>query len=122
MYSQKKKFYNMLAIITNGLKTKQFSVRIPNFRYCTQFLSLLKEDGFIYGYKINSSTVEVFLKYFEGRPLFSGLRGISSVRGKYFCKLHEIKVNGFYSTVCGILTGRQCLKKGLGGEFLAEIY
>lgn len=115
---------HLINQINNGIKLKKFSVRAKKFTYSFAFLHCLLTSGYILGYRIDLTTVEVHLKYLDDNsPVISRLKLVSGPSGRRFFKKHEIMPNGIYSTDEGFVLG-STLKNGIrggGGELVAYV-
>ena len=95
--------------------------------------NILKEEGFIKDYKIDSDnaqgTIILNLKYTDKKErVITGLKRISKPGLRVYAKSDEIPkvLNGLgiaiISTSKGIMTDKQARKENIGGEVLAYIW
>ena len=122
----KNHFWNMFANIKNGQLAKRSYVHQKKKRVCELFLSILWNEGFIMGYKIESEKkgcLKVFLKYNEnGKPSINSIKVISKPGRRIHYSLKQIwKINSsktliIFSTNQGLKTLPECKKLKLGGE------
>lgn len=125
---------NMFTNIRNALSAKHDSVVIPFSRIKLAICKIMKDEGFITSYDIQSQTlqkksIKIVLKYDEeGQSLISEIRSVSLPgKRKYLQKSQIPKVlNGFgvsfYSTSKGVLSGKAARLANVGGEYLGYVY
>ena len=122
---------SMLSRIQNGQLANVKKVLIENSKYASSILSVLYKEGLISGFtKKEESTFpkyEVYLKYYKGAPLMNKLECIARP-GKHTYKTSKdlrklVSMSGIYllSTVEGVLTDKEAIRKGLGGKLLCKI-
>jgi len=126
---------DMLTRIRNASRELHPEVSVPYSGLKTGVLRILKEEGYIEDYRVESAGVEkalvVRLKYTGGRrpqPVFGGLRRVSSPGlRRYTDKKHIPRVLGgigttILSTSQGLLTGREARRRGIGGEVVCQVW
>ncbi len=124
---------DMLTRIRNSILVKNEKVDIPASRIKVEIAKILKEEGFIKSYKIlkdkKQGVIRLSPKYGpDGKPVFSGLKRISTPGRRVYIGKDEIpKVMGgvgiaIITTSKGILTDKECRKEGVGGEVLCYIW
>jgi len=124
---------DMLTRIRNANMIKAERVDIPASRLKLEVIKILKEKGFIKGYRIlkdnKQGILRVSLKYgANGKGVISGLKRISKPGRRVYVGKEDIsKVMGgvgvaILSTSKGILTDKVCREKGIGGEVLCYVW
>jgi len=124
---------DFLTRIRNAQMAAHESVSISHSRSKEEIVKILKQEGYIAGYKVNEGqpfkSISIVLKYVGDRePAIRILKRISKPGRRVYVKSDQIpKVLGglginILSTSQGILTGKTARKKGVGGELLCEIY
>lgn len=124
---------DMLTRIRNANMSRAEKVNIPASRLKFEIIKILKEKGFIKGYKLlkdnKQGILRVSLKYgANGERVISGLKRISKPgRRVYVGKDNIPKVMGgmgvaILSTPNGVLTDKDCRQKGVGGEVLCYVW
>lgn len=119
---------DMLARIRNAHGSFHKTVSVPTSKMKAAIAGILKEQGFISDYEVQGSSIDLTLKYANGRPLISGLKKISTPGRRVFVGVGEIPhvQNGLgiciLSTSSGVLEGEQARSQGAGGEVLCEIW
>ena len=124
---------DMLTRIRNANQMRYEEVEVPFSRVKEEIAKILKEEGFIKDYKIESDnaqgTIILNLKYTEKRErVITGLKRISKPGLRVYAKNDEIPkvLNGLgiaiISTSKGIMTDKEARKENIGGEVLAYIW
>lgn len=124
---------DMLTRIRNGLMARQEKVDVPASRLKVEIARILKEEGFIQNFKKIEDDKQGVLRIFlrraaEGSEVILGLQRVSKPGRRIYVSKNEIpKVQGglginILSTSRGIMTGRQALREGVGGELLCNVW
>jgi len=124
---------DMLTRIRNANQMKYNEVEVPTSNLKTQIADILKNEGYIHGYKIikkdTGSFMLVELKYGAKKErVISGLKRISKPGLRVYAKKEEIPtvLNGLgiaiISTSKGLMVDKEARKQNLGGEVLAYIW
>jgi small subunit ribosomal protein S8 len=124
---------DMLTRIRNANQMKYNEVEVPTSNLKTQIADILKNEGYIVGYKIvkkdNGSFMLIELKYGSKKErVISGLKRISKPGLRVYAKKEEVPtvLNGLgiaiISTSKGLMVDREARKQNLGGEVLAYIW
>ncbi len=124
---------DMLTRIRNANTSGLDHVDIPNSKIKVAIARILKDEGFIKYYKVmrnnKQGTIRVFLKYGPAKErALAGLDRVSKPSLRRYMKSAEIPhVRGglgitILSTSHGIMTGRECRQKQLGGEVLCTVW
>jgi len=124
---------DMLTIIKNGnIRYKDF-VDIPSSKMKQNIVKLLKDEGFIKGYRYvednKQGIIRIYLKYGQGKErAISGIKRISKSSRRIYVKSKKIqKFKGQVGTVVvstpkGIMTGDKARELNLGGEIIFQIW
>ena len=124
---------DMLTRIRNANSMGYTDVTVPASKLKMVIATLLKEEGFIDDYKVNSDsvqkTIELTLKYGNKKErVITGLKRISKPGLRVYVKSDEVPkvLNGLgiaiISTSKGIMTDKEARKQNLGGEVLAYVW
>ena len=124
---------DMLTRIRNANQLKYNEVLVPTSKLKTEIANILKNEGYINGYKIvstdNGSMMNIELKYGAKKErVITGLKRISKPGLRVYAKKEEIPtvLNGLgiaiISTSKGLMVDREARKANLGGEVLAYIW
>ena len=125
---------DMLTRIRNANQMRYEEVNVPASNIKKEIARILKEEGFIKDYKIDSEentqgTITLYLKYTDKKErVITGLRRISKPGLRVYAKNDEVPkvLNGLgiaiISTSKGIMTDKEARKQNIGGEVLAYIW
>ena len=124
---------DMLTRIRNANQMRYTEVEVPASKIKEEIARILKEEGYISGYKIQKgnvqNTIVLNLKYGDKKQrVITGLKRISKPGLRVYAKADEVPqvLNGLgiaiISTSEGVMTGKDAKAKKLGGEVLAYIW
>lgn len=139
---------DMLTRIRNAVAAKHTRVDMPSSRIKSDIARILQDEGYIQGFKVLDDapaapgrpaargrpaapvkTLRVFLKYGpRGERLITGVQRISRPgRRVYFGRDDVPDVlaglgTSILTTSRGVMTGREAVKAGVGGEVLCNIW
>jgi small subunit ribosomal protein S8 len=130
---------DMLTRIRNAVTAKHTRVDMPASRIKVDIAKILQDEGYISGFKLlddagakttaSVKTLRLFLKYGpHGERVISGLERISRPgRRVYFGRDDVPTVLGglgtsILTTSRGVMSGREAVKAGVGGEVLCNVW
>ena len=124
---------DMLTRIRNANQMRYEEVKVPASNIKKDIARILKEEGFIKDYKVDSDnaqgTIILTLKYTDKKErVITGLKRISKPGLRVYARSEEVPkvLNGLgiaiISTSKGIMTDKQARKENIGGEVLAYIW
>ncbi len=124
---------DMLTRIRNGVSARLTKVDIPSSKLKIELARILKEEGYIQNYKDieddKHGTLRVFLRRIaDGSEVVQGLKRVSRPGCRIYVPKDKIpKVQGglginILSTSRGLMTGRQAVREGVGGEILCNVW
>jgi small subunit ribosomal protein S8 len=126
---------DMLTRIRNAVTAKHTRVDMPSSRIKADIARILADEGYIQSYKLvedpaaPQKTLRLFLKYGpHGEKLITGIQRISRPgRRVYFGREDVPEVlaglgTSILTTSRGVMTGREAVKAGVGGEVLCNIW
>jgi small subunit ribosomal protein S8 len=129
---------DMLTRIRNAVTAKHTRVDMPASRIKVDIARILQDEGYIQGFKLLDETngkpslvktLRLFLKYGpHGERLITGVQRISRPgRRVYFGRDEVPEVlaglgTSILTTSRGVMTGRNAVKAGVGGEVLCNIW
>ena len=129
---------DMLARIRNAVSAKHTRVDMPTSRIKAEIARILQSEGYIQGFKLLEEangeasvvkTLRLFLKYGpHGEKLITGIERISRPgRRVYFGRDDVPEVlaglgTSILTTSRGVMTGREAVKAGVGGEVLCNVW
>ena len=122
---------DMITRIRNGQMRMLTNVKIPSSKFRVKILDVLKQEGYISGYKIisdsqNKGILTVDLKYDNGSPVIKEIKRISKPGRRIYAKASSIpKIqNGLglaiVSTSKGIMTDNDARNQNIGGEIICR--
>ena len=124
---------DMLTRIRNSNAARHSEVKVPASRLKLEIARVLKDEGYIAGYDVEADgTTQTMRIIFKSRPdrsrVISGVKRISRPGLRVYARKTEIpRVLGglgiaILSTAEGVMSGRQALRQGVGGEVLAYVW
>ncbi len=122
---------DMLTRIRNGQQAEKVSVSMPSSKLKCAVAHVLKDEGYITDFETHDEgtkrTLEVTLKYFDGKPVIENLKRISRPGLRRYASVQEIPVVlgglgiSIVSTSKGVMTGSRAISLGQGGEILCSV-
>ena len=124
---------DMLSLIRNGQQARLATVRCHASAFLGDVLEVLKNEGFINGYKQveageNKFDFEIELKYYEGESVIKKLVCISKPGRRVYYKISKLPkfFNGLgiaiLSTSKGVMSDFDARVAGVGGEVLCSVF
>ena len=124
---------DMITRIRNGQMRMLNNVKIPNSKFRAKILDVLKQEGYIIGYKQvsdtkNKSVLDVDLKYDNGNPVIKEIKRISKPGRRIYARASSIPriQNGLglaiVSTSKGIMTDNDARNQNIGGEIICRVF
>lgn len=126
---------DMVIRIKNAYKAGKTSVSVPHSNFKVSICAVLKRDGFIADYEVNTIKDTIFknivikLGYFEEKkPTIIEIKTTSTPGLRFYKRVTDIKSykNGLgmelFSTSFGILTDVECKEKNVGGLSLLKVF
>ena len=123
---------DLLTRIRNANKMRHKSLSVPASKMKLEIVRILKDEGFIRDYKYKEDNKQgqliIYLKYVNKEKAINNLKRISKPGLKVYVKKDEIpEVLGglgisILSTSKGIMTGKEALRRHLGGEVICYVW
>ena len=124
---------DMIARIKNAQLRNQKMIKLPSSKFKTKIAEVLKNEGFIIDYKIESKESNTYdllinLKYNYGSPVISTIERISKPGRRIFSSAQSLpKINNglgiaIISTPKGVMTDIEARKQKLGGEIICKVF
>ena len=128
---------DMLTRIRNAVTAKHTRVDMPASRIKVDIARILQDEGYIQGFKLLedadgkplSKMLRLFLKYGpHGEKLITGVQRISRPGRRVYFGRDEVPGvlaglgTSILTTSRGVMTGRNAVKAGVGGEVLCNIW
>jgi small subunit ribosomal protein S8 len=122
---------DLLTRIRNAQMVAKTSVSLPSSKLKVAIAQVLKDEGYIDGFKVNAeggkSELEIALKYYAGRPVIERLERVSRPGLRVYKGTGSIPqvMNGLgiaiVTTPQGVMTDRKARATGVGGEVLCYV-
>ena len=122
---------DMLTRIRNAQRAEKVSVRMPASTLKRAIAAVLKEEGYIEDVQAveeaGKATLELKLKYREGRPVIAELKRVSRPGLRIYRKVEDLPsvMSGLgvaiVSTSEGIMSDRAARRAGVGGEIICTV-
>lgn len=130
--SQQDPISDMLVRIRNGQSRLNQVISMPSSKLKVAISTILKEEGYINDFRVmddsgNRKTLEIELKYFEGKPVIEILKRHSRPGLRRYRPASDMpRVLGglgiaIVSTSKGVMTDRSARTQGIGGEVLCIV-
>jgi small subunit ribosomal protein S8 len=129
----------MLTRIRNAVHARQQRVDVPASRFKTEIARILEREGYIAGFKVvdvdtpdtraRRSMIRLSLKYGpRGERVISGLERVSRPGRRVYLGRDDVPTvmgglgTAILTTSHGVMTGREAVRAGVGGEVLCNIW
>ena len=124
---------DMLVRIKNAQARNYKKVELPSSNFKVKIADILKNEGFIKDFKINSEnnnkpTLLLELKYHSGSPVISAFERVSKPGRRIFSSASGLpKINNglgiaIVSTPKGVMTDIDARKQKVGGEIICKVF
>ena len=123
---------DLLARIRNGAHAQKAEMFVPYSRIKADVVRILKEEGYITDYVVDTETahprIKITNKLANRSSAITGLKRVSRPGLRRYVGASEIpRVLGgmgvaILSTSRGVLSGREAKKQNVGGELLAYVW
>jgi small subunit ribosomal protein S8 len=129
---------DMLTRIRNATRAKHTRVDVPASKVKLEIARILESEGYIQGFKMVdhstrrgavTKTLRLALKYGpRGERVISGIERVSRPGRRVYTGRDEVAPvlgglgTSILTTSRGVMTGREALKVGVGGEVLCNVW
>ena len=129
---------DMLARIRNATLARKTRVDMPSSRLKVEIAKILESEGYIQSFKVLDETTEhgsprkvirLFLKYGpHGEKVITGIERISRPGRRVYFGVEEVPTvlgglgTSILTTSRGVMTGREAIRAGVGGEVLCNVW
>lgn len=124
---------DMLTRIRNGNTAGKDVVSMPSSKVLVEVARVIAEEGYIEGYAVEDTkpqkTLHVTLKYGARHArIIRGIKRISKPGLRRYAKSDALPMPlgglgiAIISTSSGLLTQKECLDRGIGGEIVAFVW
>ena len=124
---------DMISRVKNAQDRNHKKVELPSSNFKVKIADILKNEGFIKDFKVNSdnekkSILELELKYHSGNPVISTFERVSKPGRRIFSSANGLpKINNglgiaIVSTPKGVMTDIDARKQKVGGEVICKVF
>ena len=123
---------DMIARIKNAQSRNHKKVELPSSNFKAKIADILKNEGFIRDFKINTENnkpvLSLELKYHSGNPVINALERVSKPGRRIFSSAESLpKINNglgiaIISTPKGVMTDIDARKQKVGGEIICKVF
>lgn len=129
---------DMLARIRNAVASKHTRVDMPASKLKVEIARILQDEGYVQGFKLVEEPSEkgnahqllrILLKYGpHGERVISGIQRISRPGRRVYYGHTDVPPvlaglgTSILTTSRGVMTGREAIKRGIGGEVLCNVW
>jgi len=123
---------DMIARVKNAQARNHKNVELPSSNFKMKIADILKNEGFIKDFKVNSkdnkSVLSLELKYHSGNPVISAFERVSKPGRRIFSSVKGLpKINNglgiaIISTPKGVMTDIDARKHRIGGEIICKVF
>ena len=123
---------DMIARVKNAQERNHKKVELPSSNFKAKIADILKNEGFIKDFKVNSennkSVLSLELKYHSGHPVINTFERISKPGRRIFSSAEGLpKINNglgiaIISTPKGVMTDIDARKQRVGGEIICKVF
>ena len=128
---------DMLARIRNATLARHTRVDMPSSRLKVEIAKILQNEGYIQGFSVLEpqagdrphAQLRVFLKYGpRGERVITGIERVSRPGRRVYFGREEVPDvlaglgTSILTTSRGVMTGREAVKVGVGGEVLCNVW
>ena len=123
---------DMIARVKNAQARNHKKVELPSSNFKAKIADILKNEGFIKDFKIDTETnkpvLSLDLKYHSGNPVISTFERVSKPGRRIFSSAESLpKINNglgiaIVSTPKGVMTDIDARKQKVGGEIICKVF
>ena len=123
---------DMIARIKNAQSRNHKKVELPSSNFKVKIAEILKNEGFVKDFKVNSegnkNLLSLELKYHSGSPVINTFERVSKPGRRIFSSAEGLpKINNglgiaIVSTPKGVMTDLDARKQRVGGEIICKVF
>ena len=123
---------DMIARVKNAQARNHKKVDLPSSNFKVKIAEILKNEGFVKDFKINSednkNLLSLELKYHSGNPVINTFERVSKPGRRIFSSADGLpKINNglgiaIISTPKGVMTDLDARKQRVGGEIICKVF
>ena len=123
---------DMIARIKNAQSRNHKKVELPSSNFKTKIAEILKNEGFVKDFKINSENnkneFKIELKYHDGEPCIKKISRVSTPGRRVYSGINSLPRHfdglgiSILSTSKGIMSDQEARQENVGGEILCKVF
>ena len=123
---------DFLTRVRNAQMAGKPTVECPSSKIKVAMCKVLADEGYIGAYSVEDSDgkpqLKVELKYYRGRPVIEEIKRVSRPGLRFYRGKEELPRNraglgiSILSTNRGLMTDKQAIAEGIGGEILCTVF
>ncbi len=124
---------DMLTRVRNASLARHSKLNVPCAKIEVEIARVLKEQGFIRGYKVmpdrRQGMLRIYLKYGkDSQPVIKGIKRVSKPGLRVYRGVNKMPriLNGLgiaiVSSSRGVMTSKDCIRSGCGGEIICSVW
>ena|SRR3990167_3378177 len=119
---------DLLVRLQNASRVGHAVVSLPYSQMKHSIAQVLAKEGYVGDVSKKAYTLNITLRYNDGRPVITGTKRISKPSRRMYMGVRDVKPvkrgHGLLllSTPAGVMTGKEAQVKRVGGEALFEIW
>ncbi|HEX6977001.1 MAG TPA: 30S ribosomal protein S8 [Patescibacteria group bacterium] len=119
---------DFLIRFKNAARANLREVTTPETKLVKELAGVLKAEGYAEKVETKDGEVKVILKFHKKEPLLINLKLVSKPGLRIYMKLDDLKKRKpgasilILSTPLGLLSSKKAVKRGVGGEVIAEVW
>lgn len=124
---------DMLTRVRNANSAGKPTVSMPSSKKLVEIARIMQEEGYVQGYDVIEgeprATLEITLKYGDKKAkTIRGIKRISKPGLRRYAKSDALPMPlgglgiAIISTSSGLMTQKECLDRGIGGEIVAYVW
>ncbi|MBI2405870.1 30S ribosomal protein S8 [Candidatus Microgenomates bacterium] len=114
--------------LKNAALARKHECVIPYSRLKEEIAKVLVKEGYLESIERDAGNLMVRLAYLRSRPRLTNVKNISTPGQRIYKNVRQLKKGSsvigiqVVSTPAGVMTEKEAVKKGRGGEVIAEVW
>lgn len=119
---------DFLIRIKNAARGGLRELSLPETKLIRQVARVLKDEGYLEKVESKKGILKAELKYYKKEPLLTNIKLVSKPGLRIYSKVDDLKRRRsrasmlILSTPNGVLSSIKAVKRGVGGEVIAEVW
>jgi len=119
---------DFLIRVKNAANAHRESVDAPVTKFIKSIAQVLKDEGYVRDIEVKKGIIDMKLAYSRKEPVLMDIKLVSKPGLRIYKGVDEVKKHKrgasilILSTPDGVISSKKALKKGVGGEVIAEIW